>query len=238
MSPKSSRAMQVPDVAPETKQKSHRSSLLPRKIQRVLWSRRFWGKTTKHSSSLWKRESSRERRLPTLFLQLSSCIDSKLLSTKHDEHSEPFFPLFQSIKGSFHPVPVYHVYLSSGRHFNVSYKCTISDLLLEEEHELAETAACLLDSVTTDFSVKKCPCKMSGEMWQWPQIWRGCCPHNLQVSGGTWFVRGCSISLVQTGQLSGKCSMTTAIPVQRCQNGHLTSLIIRRKVILEPMNSG
>lgn len=51
-------------------------------------------------------------------------------------------------------------------------------------------------------------------------------------------MRGCSISLVQIGQLSGKSSMTTAIPVQQCQNGHLTSLIITRKVILEPRNSG
>lgn len=70
--------------------------------------------------------------------------------------------------------------------------------------------------------------------WQWAETRRGCYP---QISGGTRFASIYSISLVKTGQLSGKSSMTTAIPVQQYQNGHLIFLHHQKKSHLRTQES-
>lgn len=73
--------------------------------------------------------------------------------------------------------------------------------------------------------------------WQWAETWRGCYPHYPHVSGGTRFASIYSISLVKYGQLSRKNSMTTAIPMQQCQNGHHIFLHHQKKSNLRTQES-
>lgn len=144
---------------------------------------------------------------------------------------------FFSIMGSCHPVPVHRVHLSSHRHFNMSYKCTVSDPPLEEEQELAEVTARLPDPVASDFSVKNCSYNMWGEMWQGTETWRGCCPHYPQVSGGTWFV-WVALFHSKLGNFQEKVAWLQQFQCSSAKMDILLPSLSKKKVNLEPRNSG